>query len=244
LCKGIYNKTWNISPSILVWEIWKERNRRTFQDLERPNYELINNIEDSIVETLNAYIRKVLQEEGSFSVCDSFIKKNWYSLINPPLIYAKKNKVARETCSWTPPPLGWTKLNFDGASRGNPGPAGIGCIIHDDSGKWLAKRANYIGPSTNNLTELEALQADLQLGLSLKLPNLIIEGDSQIILNAIRKRSTPNWVLNSKLEEVLKLLDQFDNTQILHIFREGNGTADYLANLGADGQNLVLFNQS
>ena len=40
-CKGIYSKCENLSPSILMWEIWKERNRRIFCDKELTIEELI-----------------------------------------------------------------------------------------------------------------------------------------------------------------------------------------------------------
>ena len=71
---------------------------------------------------------------------------------------------------------------------------------------------------------------------------MIIEGDSQIVLNALRKRSTPNWVLNSKLEEILSLIDKLEVYLITHIFREGNQIADKLANLGADGSDILRIN--
>ena len=95
---------------------------------------LIKKIEASIIETLNAYIRKSKFEEGSFSLWDSRIKDNWANLINPPLVYFKKSKANRANCKWSPPPKGWFKLNFDGVARGNLGIAGIGCIIKYDSG--------------------------------------------------------------------------------------------------------------
>ena len=117
----------------------------------------------------------------------------------------------RDKCRWIPPPIGWTKLNFDGASRGNLGTIGIGCIINNDSGNWIAKRAKSIRSTTNNLAELKALQEGIQICLNLSISKLITKGDSQIVLNAIRKRETPNWVLNSKLEEVLNLLDLFED---------------------------------
>ena len=115
------------------------------------------------------------------------MKKKWLNLINPPLLYFKKSKEARETCKWSPPPKGWAKLNFDGADRGNPGIAGIGCIINDDTGKWIAKKSMSIHPTSNNLAELEALEKGLQLCQKLGLSNIVIEVDSQIVLNAIRK---------------------------------------------------------
>jgi hypothetical protein len=131
---GIYSKLWNISPSILIWEIWKERNRRIFKNQELQVVELQRKIEASIMETLNAHIRKSQFEEGSFSAWDGSIKNKWVNIINPPQFYKARNKEARVNCKWSPPPVGWVKLNFDGASRGNPGPTGIGCIINNEEG--------------------------------------------------------------------------------------------------------------
>ena len=64
-----------------------------------------------------------------------------------------------------------------------------------------------IQPVSNNLAELEALEKGLLLCHELGLTKVNIEGDSHIILNVIRKCATPNWILNSKLGEVLNLLD-------------------------------------
>ena len=242
LDNGVYNKLWNICPSIVVWELWKERNRRIFRNSEMSLERFLIKLEASIVEVLNSHLRKTLKEEGSFSRWDGLIKKRWSNIINPPLVYFKKNKEARASCKWAHPPIGWHKLNFDGAARGNPGMAGIGCIINNDAGKWIAKLAAPLSPTTNNLAELEALDQGLLLCYKLGLSKIIIEGDSQITLNAIRKRDTPNWVLNSKLREVLVHLDRFEDYQIGHIFREGNRIADGLANKGADGQSILAFN--
>ena len=241
ICKGIYNKLWNISPSIIAWEIWKERNRRIFNNAEMEVNSLITKIEASIVENMNSFLRKSRFTEGSFSLWDEGVKKHWPHLINPPLTYTNRDKEARRNCKWSPPPKGWTKLNFDGAARGNPGVAGIGCIINNDSGKWIAKKAKSINPTTNNLAEFTALEEGLQSCINLGISKLIIEGDSQIILNALRNRATPNWILNSRLLEVLSLLDKFEEIKFCHIYREGNSKADILANLGADGIEVSIF---
>jgi ribonuclease HI len=170
------------------------------------------------------------------------IKSNWNYLINPPHMNPTKNSEARKNCKWSPPPPGWYKLNFDGASRGNPGLSGIGCIINNEDGQWLLKRAKLINPTSNNLAELEAVLEGIKLCLKLGLTKVIIEGDSQIVINALRKKSTPNWVLNSKLDEIIKLMEDLETFQLIHIFREGNTIADKLANLGADGSNFIKIN--
>ena len=180
--------------------------------------ELLLKIETSIVELINSHLRNLRKEEGSFSFWDGLMKKKWTNLINPPLVYFKKRKEARESCKWSPPPHGWYKLNFYGAARGNPGTLGIGCIINYDSRKWIAKKGLSIWPTSNNLAELEALEKGLLLCLELGLERVIIEADSRIILNVLRKCATPNWVLNSKLGDVLNILGQFIDCHIDHIF--------------------------
>ena len=85
----------------------------------------------------------------------------------------------------------------------------IGCIVNDDFGKWVGKVASPLPPTLNNLAELEVLDKGLLLCINLGVSKVIIEGDSQIILNALRKQDTLNWTLNSKLKEVLMRLDSF-----------------------------------
>jgi len=46
---------------------------------------------------------------------------------------------------WSRPPEGFLKLNFDGASRGNPSLAGIGGIIWNHEGKILHIYSKALG---------------------------------------------------------------------------------------------------
>lgn len=241
LCKGIYSKIWNIFPLILVWEILKERNRRIFCGSELNLEDLVHKIEASIVETANAHLSKLRIVEGSFSFWDNQVKMVWPNLINPPHVYLKSSKEAREKFRLTPPPKEWFKLNFDGAARGNPRIVVIRCIINDHTGHWIAKKAKSISPTSNNLADLKALKEGLKFCHFLGISKIVVECDSQIVLNVIRSRSTPNWVLNSKLEEVINVLDGSEESRICHIFREGNQKADLLANKRVDGVYLLLF---
>lgn len=193
---------------------------------------------------MNSNLRKRPREEGSFSDWDAEIKKSWPSLINPPLYYNKKKNLARQTCKWEPPPLGWKKLNFDGASRGNLGKAGIECIIRDDTGNRLVKRSKPMEVATNNTTELEVVEEGIKLCIELNIKKIMIEGDSQIIINSLRERETPNWVLNSKLELIIELLSNFDEVRFLHIYREGNRDADFVVNSRTDGVNSLIYNHN
>ena len=96
--------------------------------------------------------------------------------------------------------------------------------------------------ASNNIAELEAVEEGINLCIKLNIKKLIIEGDSQIIINALRKGATPNWVLNYKLEAIIKSHLAFEDIRFVHIYREGNKEADLLANHGTDGINSLTFN--
>jgi ribonuclease HI len=72
----------------------------------------------------------------------------------------------------------------------------------------------------------------------------VIEGDSTIIINAIRQGRTPNWKLNSAIEQIMESLEVIGDYTVNHIYREGNTDADKLANLGADGQEIEEIHES
>jgi len=56
------------------------------------------------------------------------------------------------------------RLEADGGSRGNPGPAAYGAVLLDaDTGQVIAERAECIGTATNNVAEYSGLIAGLEL---------------------------------------------------------------------------------
>jgi ribonuclease HI len=79
--------------------------------------------------------------------------------------------------SGPPPPLDCFKLNFDGASRGNPGPAGFGAVLRDHMGKIIHMIAGFLGENTNNVAELTSLVRGLQTAVHHQYHRLVIEGD-------------------------------------------------------------------
>jgi ribonuclease HI len=50
--------------------------------------------------------------------------------------------------------MGFVKLNFDGASKGNAGPVGYGAVFKDDNGLILHILVGSLGNDTNNVFEL------------------------------------------------------------------------------------------
>lgn len=126
-------------------------------------------------------------------------------------------------------------LRTDGASRGNPGPAGVGAVIEEEvSGETLDFRA-YIGETTNNVAEYRALLLGLEEAAKLEPASLTVLSDSELLVRqltgAYRVKSERLRPLH--LEATLRLRG-FRGVRILHVGREENAKADLLANLAID----------
>lgn len=70
------------------------------------------------------------------------------------------------------------KLNFDGASKGNPGNSGFGGLFRNHKGDSLLSFLGSKGWDTNNSVELEGLWQGLLISQGKGFFPLIIEGDS------------------------------------------------------------------
>lgn len=88
---------------------------------------------------------------------------------------------------WSPPSLGSFKLNTDGASANNPGPAGAGGVIRNSAGEFVRGFSRNIDITSSYAAELWALRDGLHLASVLNISNLSIEVDAQAIINSITK---------------------------------------------------------
>src|ERR1700709_1083619 len=73
-------------------------------------------------------------------------------------------------------------LEFDGGSRGNPGPAGIGVVVRAADRTPLVMLGRFIGKATNNVAEYRALITAMQEAKKLGAMKMIVPGDSELII--------------------------------------------------------------
>ncbi|XP_057817988.2 uncharacterized protein LOC131031006 [Cryptomeria japonica] len=198
--------------------------------------QLTNKVEAAIIELISCQSMKG-QKNLEMTEWDGEMRLKWIGLKIPPYVGdgPSINLQKRKECKCCPPKDGWFKLNFDGASRGNLGISGIGYCIHNSKREEIAILASPMGISSNNEAELRALHEAIKLCKILKLGKINIEGDSTIVINALRKGNIPNWKLNAILSNVMIDIQSLVEITFNHIYREGNSRADQLANKGADG---------
>lgn len=122
----------------------------------------------------------------------------------------------------------------DGAARGNPGPAGAGGVIKNESGDILFKISDYVGEQTNNAAEYIALIICLEKAISKRSRRIKIFADSELMvrqINGIFK--IKNAGLQPLYNRVKQLLERYQ-AEIVYIPREKNREADSLANEAID----------
>jgi ribonuclease HI len=132
-------------------------------------------------------------------------------------------------------------LQFDGASKGNPGPAGAGFVLYSKNGELVEEGSIALGIMTNNQAEYNALLAGLKAALNHKPRSLKIYSDSELVvkqLNGVYAIRKPE--LMTLAMEVRKLLAQFTVYKIIHYPRENNSHADMLATRAVTGDKRAL----
>lgn len=123
----------------------------------------------------------------------------------------------------------------DGASRGNPGEAGIGLAFFDRDGKELLRKGRYIGQSTNNVAEYTALLIALEEATRLGASHLRVFSDSELMVKQLRgEYKVKNENLQPLHQAVLDRAASFENVSYTHVPRERNKIADRLANEAID----------
>ena len=127
----------------------------------------------------------------------------------------------------------------DGGARGNPGEAGCGVVL-DAHGRH-EEHTLFLGVTTNNVAEYVALLAALERARALRLEELDVRSDSQLLVEQMnggyRVRAPhlkPLWL------RARTLAAGFRRFSIVHVPREANRTADLLANRAIDERASTL----
>src|SRR3990170_2647056 len=87
--------------------------------------------------------------------------------------------------SRAPKPSAALALYVDGASRGNPGPAGIGIVVKDPTGRVVSEISEFIGRGTNNVAEYRALIRALEEAATLGARSVVVRSDSELLVRQL-----------------------------------------------------------
>lgn len=122
------------------------------------------------------------------------------------------------------------KIQFDGGAVPNPGAMGTGVVLIED-GEVIAKFSEKLKDvGTSNIAEYTALLKGIKKALKLGWKDVIIEGDSKLVISQV----TGSWKVNNERlktlhREVKDALSHFDSYKFKKIPRARNSLADELA---------------
>jgi ribonuclease HI len=123
----------------------------------------------------------------------------------------------------------------DGGARGNPGPAGYGVVVQDQTGKKVAALSEYLGHQTNNVAEYQGLIAALEYATTNGHKAIKVISDSELLVRQIKGiYKVKNAALQDLHARAKELIAQLDWFSIGHVLRGKNQEADHLANAAMD----------
>ncbi|EPS74349.1 hypothetical protein M569_00405, partial [Genlisea aurea] len=111
-------------------------------------------------------------------------------------------------------------IEFDGASKGNPGLAGAGAVLRTADGSMVFRLREGVGIATNNVAEYRGAILGLRYALQKGFKHIRMHGDSKLVCMQVQgfwKTKTENMANLCKVAKELK--DQFMSFQISHIER-------------------------
>ncbi len=127
-------------------------------------------------------------------------------------------------------PLPPSEVYIDGASRGNPGPAGIGVVFLDGHGKPRITVRKYLGETTNNIAEYLALVYALEEARRRGLTELAVKTDSELLAKQFNGQYKVRDQHLRLFHDLARHMAQgFEKLSITHIPRTQNTRADRLA---------------
>jgi len=146
----ILNCFWKLLLCFFIWKIWKERNRIIFHSSHLDWKIVWKHIHDNIRETI--HLQHWKEEDLSCPPQEKCILDNWNINFNRhPSRKLQRSQTKGGPSYWSPPSLGFIKLNFDGSSKGNPGPAGFRVVLRNNQGNIMLISASSIGHNSNNM---------------------------------------------------------------------------------------------
>lgn len=143
---------------------------------------------------------------------------------------------------WTPPPQGKYKFNIDAAVFNDLGCCGIGVAIRNDQWQMMGamcKKVEFLlGPLE---AEAKATEAGIFLAWDLGLKDIVVEGDSQQVIQALNGPNPPALPILKIVEGLKRCWLKFNSWKVEHTRRNTNVAAHLLARKAKNVKDSVIW---
>lgn len=145
--------------------------------------------------------------------------------------FSNNTNVEENTVVDNAPKLTEVKLYADGGSRGNPGPSALGFAVMDMNDQIVVKKGTYLGVTTNNQAEYQALKSGLEEALRMHASEVHVYMDSLLVVNQMlgifKVKNRDLWPIHAAIKE---LVSNFKKVTFTHVPRQLNKIADAAVN--------------
>lgn len=150
---------------------------------------------------------------------------------------------------FTAPEDGFIKLRFDRSSKGNQGPVGLGGLFRDFRVNSCLIYVDHFDYASKNIEEFVVVRKGLLKAIKLGYKNIVVEGDSKQVINTVKKlnhgvkwdKLSHNWRTTILVQEIGKLLQNYDYIITNHVRRDGNRETNFLSYWGCWNRNDPLY---
>lgn len=205
---------WNTMFCTTIWQIWKDRNRKSFDNVDA---------------------NSVVSSNISISYATEIVEAFKSTLINDPPI--------NRLMLWFPPIPGQFKLNTDGCWYESTRKAGFGGLFRNAHGEWELGYYGRMIANSSLETEIWSIYRGLTIVLEKGLTNVQIHSDSQTAVLLFNDGATLNHPQSNIINDGHYLLSRTGCT-LIHTYRSANACADFLAGLGAEQEEELVVTNS
>ncbi|KAF5481089.1 hypothetical protein F2P56_001774 [Juglans regia] len=132
--------------------------------------------------------------------------------------------------SWSPPSVNWFKANWDAALDVKQRKVGLGVVIKNDRGEVMAaccESKNFVEQPA--IAEGWALRKAMELCEDLKFNKVILEGDAQVVVNAVNSQTEDLSYFGSIIEDLKVQMKEWPNWSVKFANRNINTVAHTFA---------------
>ncbi|XP_065635520.1 uncharacterized protein LOC136070080 [Quercus suber] len=229
--ESIVHAVWSCSSLDAVWsdlQSWGVRHTQSFVDFkELLSWILANHQEPELFATTLAQLAKDRHAE--------------FLAVQIPRVPDVPHSRARSV----PPSNGLLKINFDGASFRAVNKSGIGVVIRNGQGMVLASLSEKL-PRAYSPEEVETLVAAraFVFAREIGVDNVVLEGDSSILMSALRREDHDLSVSGLLVEDVQLLAGSFSKLLYSHTRRDVNKLAHNLARFAVNISSFLVWMES